>query len=49
MPLRGGEFMDHLGAEGRQIVGFVQRNQAPIDDNLFVNPVGAGIAQIRFQ
>ncbi len=44
-----GEFLDHPGAEGGQVVGFARGHQAVVDHHLLIDPVGAGIAQIGLE
>src|SRR5690606_11862038 len=38
-----GELLDHLADEGRQVVGIAARDETVVDDDLFVDPLRAGI------
>ena len=42
-----GELFDHLGAEGREVVGIAGGDQAVVDDDFFVDPVRTGVGEIR--
>ena len=46
-PLR--ELLDELGAEGRQIVRFAAGDEAVVDDDLLVDPLAAGVADVGLQ
>src|SRR5437764_6840990 len=43
------ELLDDLRAEGLQVVGLAARDQALIDDDLLVDPVTTGVADVRFE
>jgi hypothetical protein len=34
---------EHLAIEGGDVVGFAARDHVAVDDDLFVDPVGAGV------
>ena len=44
-----GELLNHLSIECRDIIGLTARDQSVIGDHLLIDPLGAGIDQIRFQ
>jgi hypothetical protein len=43
------DLLDHFGAEGRQIVGLARCDEAVIDDDLLIHPIGAGIGEIGLE
>src|SRR5262249_44950394 len=43
------EFLDHLGAEGGEIVGLAAGDQTVVDHDLAIDPDGAGILQVGAQ
>src|SRR3954451_13371475 len=43
-----GKFLDHLLVECRYVVRFSTRDEAFVDDHLFVHPISAGIDQVCF-
>src|SRR3954464_8960063 len=43
------ELLDDLRAESLQVVGLAARDQALIDDDLLVDPVTTGVADVRFE
>ena len=42
-------FLDHFTVKGRQVLGISAGNQALVGNYLLVNPLGAGIPQVRLQ
>src|SRR6476646_3635474 len=44
-----GELLDDAGAERRQIVGLAAGDEAAVDDDFLVHPVGAGVAHVGVQ
>src|SRR5437763_16792680 len=43
------ELLDHLSVERRDIVGLAARDEPVVHDDLLVDPVGAGVAQIGLE
>src|ERR687894_430571 len=41
-----GELLDDLRAEGLEVVGRATRHEPRVDDDLLVNDLGAGVAQV---
>jgi hypothetical protein len=43
------EFFDHLRVESGNVRWFTAGDEPVIDDDLTVDPVGAGVAQVRLE
>jgi len=44
-----GKKLDHLPAEGRNVIRLTAGDQIPVDHNLFIDPFGPGIAEVRLE
>jgi hypothetical protein len=43
------DLLDHLGDERREVVGLATGDQAVVDVDLLVDPLGAGVAQVGLE
>ena len=44
-----GELLDEFGTKGVEVVGFAAGDETGIDDDFLVDPVTAGVADVRLQ
>jgi hypothetical protein len=44
-----GELLDDLRVEGIEVLGLAAADQAPVDVDFLVDPLGPGIAQVGLQ